>query len=260
MLKKRLIGVITVKNDWAVQSFGYSNYLPLGKPECLIENLDRWGVDEILIQVIDRSANNKGPDFNLIKRLGKLGLKTPLIYSGGIRSLSDGLNIIRLGADRIAVDFLLHKDLSVLKELSNKLGAQAIIASIPISIYKNKITWLNYITKTSETFPESVLSLLESKVISEAMLIDWSNEGAFKGFDYRLIDLFPLNNIPLILFGGISEKLQIKKLLNLTEVSAIAIGNFLSYKEHSVQSYKEALVNLSLRQAYYESKSNVTSN
>ena len=40
MLKKRLIGVITVLNGWAVQSFGYKNYLPLGRPEVLAKNLE----------------------------------------------------------------------------------------------------------------------------------------------------------------------------------------------------------------------------
>ena len=50
MIRKRLIGVITVKGGWAVQSFGYARHLPLGRPEILAENLDRWGADEILVQ------------------------------------------------------------------------------------------------------------------------------------------------------------------------------------------------------------------
>ena len=47
MVKKRLIGVVTIRNGLAVQSFSYSSYLPLGNPLCIIQNLDRWGVDEI---------------------------------------------------------------------------------------------------------------------------------------------------------------------------------------------------------------------
>ena len=35
MLKKRLIGVVTVRRGWAVQSFGYKRWLPLGRPEVL---------------------------------------------------------------------------------------------------------------------------------------------------------------------------------------------------------------------------------
>ena len=58
MIKKRIIGTVVVKNGIAVQSFSYGKYLPLGKPEIIIKNLDRWGVDEILINVIDRSKKN----------------------------------------------------------------------------------------------------------------------------------------------------------------------------------------------------------
>ena len=68
MLKKRLIGIVLVKDGWAVQSFGYRRCLPLGKPECLVENLDRWGADEIFVLNIDRSTDNIGPDFELLKK------------------------------------------------------------------------------------------------------------------------------------------------------------------------------------------------
>ena len=75
MLNKRLIGVVTVINGLAVQSFGYKRYLPLGKPEIAAKNLDRWGVDEILLQC--RSFDSKlTSDFALLERVGKTGLST----------------------------------------------------------------------------------------------------------------------------------------------------------------------------------------
>ena len=58
---KRLIGIITVLNGWAVQSFGYKKYLPIGRPHIIAENLDRWGADEIIILSIDRSRHSLGP-------------------------------------------------------------------------------------------------------------------------------------------------------------------------------------------------------
>ena len=45
MKKKRLSALIVVKNNIAVQSFNYNSYLPIGRPDILIENYDRWGVD-----------------------------------------------------------------------------------------------------------------------------------------------------------------------------------------------------------------------
>jgi imidazole glycerol-phosphate synthase subunit HisF len=260
MLKKRIIGVVTVKNGWAVQSFGYRRYLPLGRPEHLVENLDRWGADEILVQVIDRSIEGLGPDFDLLARLGALGLKTPLIYSGGIRSMSDGVKLVQMGADRIIVDTLLHQDLPSVKELSEHLGAQALIAALPMSWQKDTLQWLNYRQSTSAPLSEALLKLIDSGIISEVLIIDWLNEGNRNSFEMELIERFPLSNIPLIAFGGVNEYSQMKSLLVKPNITAIAIGNFLSYRENAIQKYKEALVGMPLRGATYEATFSMLSN
>ena len=253
MLKKRLVGVVTVKNGWAVQSFGYRRYLPLGKPECLVENLDRWGADEILVQVIDRSAVSFGPDFDLLERLGALGLGTPLIYAGGIRSVTDGVKLIQSGADRIVVDALLHDDLLPIRGLSERLGAQALIASMPLSWQREGLEWMDYRFQTSTPISDEVLSLIQSGVISEVLISDWQHEGRPSGFEQKLVEEFPLLDVPIIAFGGISEHEQMSALLQSTSVAAVAIGNFLSYREHAIQKYKEALTAMPLRLSTYES-------
>jgi imidazole glycerol-phosphate synthase subunit HisF len=247
------VGVVTVKNGWAVQSFGYRRYLPLGKPECLVENLDRWGADEILVQVIDRSSANLGPDFELLKRLGSLGLGTSLIYAGGIRSVSDGVELIQLGADRLVVDALLHEDLSAVRGLSERLGAQALIASMPLSWQEERLVWMDYRNKFSTTISDEVLSLLQSGVISEVLIADWQHDGCQCSFEQKLVSEFPLKGVPIIVFGGISEQEQIRELMQSLEVAAVAVGNFLAYQEHAVQKYKEALTGMPVRLATYES-------
>lgn len=260
MLKKRLIGVITVKNGWAVQSFGYSRYLPLGKPECLVENLDRWGVDEIFVQVIDRSAKNLGPDFDLLARLGAIGIETPLIYAGGIRSMEDGIRLVQLGADRIVLDSLLHDDLRSVRCLSERLGAQALIASVPLAFQGANLEWLDYRTRSSSPLSENVLSLIEAGVTSEVLVSDWRHDGVPGGFDKKLVEYFPLKDVPVIAFGGISEDEQMRKLMQSTRIAAVAVGNFLSYREHAVQNYKEMLMGLPLRPATYESTNSLITN
>lgn len=253
MLKKRLIGVVTVKNGWAVQSFGYRRYLPLGKPECLVENLDRWGADEILVQVVDRSAANSGPDFKLLERLGALGLETPLIYAGGIRSVLDGTKAVQLGADRIVIDALLHEDFLSIRGISERLGAQAVIASLPLAWQGNGLEWLDYRSHTSSPIPGEVLGLIQSVVISEILIADWRHEGVPGGFDLKLIEEFPMMDVPIIAFGGLSQPEQMKAILQSDRVAAVAVGNFLSYREHAIQNLKEVLKGMPLRHATYES-------
>ena len=255
MLKKRLVGVITVKNGWAVQSFGYSRYLPLGRPECMAQNLDRWGADEILVQIVDRSVTCLGPDFNLMRRLGELGLGTPLIYAGGIRSVPDGVKLVQLGADRIVVDALLHQDLLPIKQLSENLGAQAVIASLPISWLKGRVAWYDYRKRISKPISNELSNAINTGDISEVMLTDWTHEGLPYGFDQQLIEEFPLKEVSIIAFGGLTDIDQMKTLFQNSRVSALAVGNFLSYREHAIQKIKEKLVGCPLRLASYKSTS-----
>jgi cyclase len=235
MLKKRLIGVITVRQGIAVQSFGYKKWLPLGSPEALAKNLDRWGVDEILISCIDRTSCELGPDFNLLEKIGRIGLSTPLIYGGGISNGEEVLGLIKAGADRVVLDSMLFNGFSELIKLSKIVGAQALIAALPLSIERDKVKWLNHKTKELHN-PNDVLPIIN--YVSEILIIDWKNEGGFSSFDENLIHNFPIKNIPLILFGGLTSSIQYSRLLSYAGISGIAIGNSLNYSEHKVQELR----------------------
>ena len=243
-----MIGVITVKSGWAVQSFGYRRYLPLGRPEILAENLDRWGADEIIVQCIDRHGEHSGPDLQLLERLSAIGLATPLIYGGGIRNKEDGLNVIQVGADRISLDALLHDAPDQVEQLSYKLGAQALVAAMPVAIDEHgQARWYDYRKRQHLPFSAGILELLRSGTISEAMIVDHFNEGADAGFDMRLVDTLELNSISLIAFGGISRAHQISVLLAQPKVVGVGIGNFLSYREHAIRLFKQQLGGAPLR-------------
>lgn len=254
MIKKRLVGVVTVRDSIAVQSFGYGRYLPLGKPEVLVENLDRWGADEILLQCIDRTPAGTGPDFQLLEKVGRKGLSTPLIYAGGIGSIEDGVRAIQAGADRVCVDALLHDAPAAAAGLAERLGAQAIIACLPLACTSSGVLWRDYRTGADEPLPRTVTELLASRMVSEVLLVDWRHEGTPRAFDLRLIDAFPVSDVPLIVFGGLSDAAQLRAALASPRVVATAVGNFLSYREHAVQEYKRALAGLPVRAAAFESR------
>jgi cyclase len=253
MLKKRIVGVITVRGGWAVQSMGYCRYLPLGRPEILAENLDRWGVDEILIQCIDRTLLGLGPDFELLQKIADRGIGTPLVYGGGIATEADATAVIVRGADRILVDaaFYAHPDL--IRRASAILGAQAVIASVPLVKPENPRLW-DYRERRELTLPSICSDLLTENVVSEMLVIDTANEGTPASFDIRLLDAPFLRGCCLIPFGGISENDQIETLLRMPSVSAVAIGNSLNYREHAVQKLKHAAQIMPIRAPYFLSE------
>ncbi len=251
MLKKRLIGVIAVRDGLAVQSFGYRRYLPLGRPDILAGNLDRWGCDEILVLGIDRSRRGLGPDIGLLKQLAAMRLSTPLIYGGGIRTVEEAAMVVHHGADRVCVDAALHHDAQPIRDMATLLGAQALIGAFPLSRGDAGLQWLDHRKGVSQAFGSNHLGLFEEGVISEALVIDCLHEGQVAAFDTELVTRFPLRNIPLITFGGISEPAQAAALLSLPQVSAVAVGNSLNYSELSVQRFKQHAPSLLVRPATY---------
>jgi len=251
MLKKRLVGVVTVKDGWAVQSFGYRRYLPLGNPEVLVQNLDRWGVDEILLQCIDRSQTGLGPDFDVLKKVSKLSIATPLIYAGGISQRGDAVKVINSGADRIMVDAMLSDSPEALEAVARDLGTQAVIAHLPARVSTDGLVALDYRKSSEQPLGERIKSL-PIDWISELMVSDWRNEGSSGRFDERLLDVTRHIDKPLIFFGGISQARQIQRILAFPQVVAVSVGNFLNYKEHAVQALKHQLTDSRVRGPHYE--------
>ena len=254
MLKKRIVGVITVRNGLAVQSFGYRRYLPLGRPEILAENLDRWGVDEILIQCIDRTKFGLGPDFDVLRNIAGRGIGTPLIYGGGISTAADAIAVISQGADRILVDASFYAQPEVIRSVSVTLGAQAVIASVPLSVQDGVPALWDYLAGRNVAWPSNCSALLAEHMVSEVLVIDKMHEGSPAAFDMRLLEAPFLRGSCLIPFGGISEHTQIETLLRMPSVSAVAIGNFLNYREHEVQSLKRAVQAMPIRTPYFSSE------
>jgi cyclase len=165
-----------------------------------------------------------------------------------------------LGADRVVVDALLREDLSIIDELSERLGAQALVASLPLSWQEESLWWYDYRKRLIQLISNEVREIVQSGVVSEVLITDWQHEGKAEGFDQQLLDHLPLNNVPVIAFGGISSAQQMHELLQLPAVVAVAVGNFLSYKEHSTQAFKENLPGAPLRLATYHSKYSLIAN
>tara|TARA_Y100001970_G_C13945332_1_gene705357 strand:+ start:56 stop:808 length:753 start_codon:yes stop_codon:yes gene_type:complete len=245
MLKKRIIGNVIVKNNFVVQSFNYKNYLPIGKPEFVIENLDNWGVDEIAIVVIDR--DDQGPDYDLLDKINNYKIKTPLIYGGGIKNKDQANKVINYGVERIMLDSIVYESPDNIMGIYSLLGSQALILSLPIIREENQVYFYNY--KTRKNFSiNKIKNILSEDFFSELVLIDVQGEGGNLGFDKYLSNyLKTITDIPFILFGGIANSKHVKDCLIDDKISAVMIGNSLNYKEHRIYHLKKDIKDLWLR-------------
>lgn len=246
MLKKRIIGTVIVRKNIAVQSFKYKSYLPLGTPKIIVENLDNWGVDEIVLLVIDR--DNKGPDFELLKKLKSCKISTPLIYGGGIKTEQQANKVINHGVERIILDSIIYENIDNLEKIYRSLGSQALLLSLPIVRENNKINFYNYTKKTFQYSKKNIKDILSKNIFSEIVLVNVNGEGGVDGFDELLFEYMKkITNTPFVLFGGISKNKDIVDCLKLENVSAVMIGNSLNYKENGIYHLKKDISEFYIR-------------
>ena len=247
MLRKRLLGTVVVRQGWAVQSFGYRRWLPLGKPECLVENLDRWGADGIVVLEIDRG--DQGPDLGLIERLGALGLSTPLTYGGGLRNEADARSAVRAGAERLVLDTVLRENPAAAKEMAQVVGVQALVAALPL-VRDRQGDVMHWQHHRRELAPISlaIRELILEEAVSEVLAIDVDGEGEGQGFDTALIEAVEeLGLLPVLAFGGLCKAEQIRPLLIRPRLSGVLVGNALNYREHAIGQLKAGLSDQPLR-------------
>ena len=240
MIKKRISASVIVKSNRVVQSISYRKYLPIGSIEPVVENLDRWGVDEIIIFDIDRSKNSLGPNYDLIKAISSIPISTPLAYAGGINNYKDAIRVISSGSERVIVDNLFFKNPKNIKNISNAIGSQALLLALPLTINKNGIFHYNYINKKSKLL--DLPKILDLKpYFSELIIIDYLSQGFDSKFDIGLLEIFNENDIDLVCYGGIGVSELSSQILATKNVKSIAFGNILNYGELKFQEIKKSI-------------------
>lgn len=246
MLRQRLLAAVTVNSGRAVQSMGYKRYLPLGDVACVVENLDRWGADGIIVLSIDRQ--HQGPDLKLLNRLSKLKLSTPLTYGGGIRNAAQALAAVQSGAERLVIDRALDESSAQIAEMAAAVGRQALIASIPLHRDPDGTVnhWQHW-KKASHPLKAWLQSSQWHCHVSELLTIDVDADGSLKGPDPSLWASLNKLGLPLLAYGGFSKACQIESMLKQPGVAAAVIGNALNYQEDSIRMLKDQLSGLPLR-------------
>ena len=250
MLTKRLIATVLVRDGWVVQSFGFTRRLPIGRPETVVENLDRWGVDGIAVISLDQ--RNHGPDLGLVERICKMGISTPLTYGGGIRNERDARLIIEAGAERIVIERCLRKGADAVKAIGDAIGKQAVIGSLPvISDYCGASRALKMrINDTGgvEDLDSNLVEVISGGLLSELLVMDVESEGGSDTFQEHLLDLVgEICVSPMLAFGGISSAASISPLLKRKDTVGVLVGNSLNYREHAVQSLRDMLRGMPVR-------------
>lgn len=255
MLKKRIIGVIVVYNGIAVQSIGFSRYLPIGRPEIVAEYLSNWGVDEIAVADIN-AYKKASPNVELVRRLSSC-CYVPLTYGGGIRTVEDMIVTVQAGADKVMINQAFLSSPELVSMGAERLGVQCITVSVDsIRDQKNRARVYDYVSRSATEKLVVDLALEAQRLgAGEIFLNSPERDGSKTGFDLELArDVANAINIPVTICGGVGTVSHFADGLSIERISAVAAANFFNYTEHSVAHTKQCLIQtyeMSLRHDSY---------
>ena len=154
----------------------------------------------------------------------------PVSYGGGVESLEDINNLIKIGCEKISLNSKSH-DMIFMKNAVKTFGSSSIIASIDVIKRDNVIYCYDYLKNKSSTQKiEDRISQLDTCEIGEYLINFVYKDGTMSGFDREfIIEISKLTNSQITFCGGASSYKNICDILT-SGVKSLAAGSLFIYQ------------------------------
>jgi cyclase len=100
-----------------------------GDPVECARRYDAEGADELVFLDITASSDARPIVLDMVRRVAD-SVFLPFTVGGGVRSLDDADQLLRAGADKVAVNTAAVADPALLQRLAHRFGAQAVVLAI----------------------------------------------------------------------------------------------------------------------------------
>lgn len=125
----RVIPCLDVDNGRVVKGVNFENLRDAGDPVELAARYDAEGADELTFLDVSASKAGRGTMLEVVRRTAEQ-VFIPLTVGGGVRSVADADELLRAGADKISVNTSAIARPELLRELSERFGAQCVVLSV----------------------------------------------------------------------------------------------------------------------------------
>jgi imidazole glycerol-phosphate synthase subunit HisF len=232
MLRIRVIPCLLLSEGGLIKTVKFDQPKYIGDPINAVKIFNDKEVDELIFLDIDASKKKGEPDYDLIAHLATECFM-PFSYGGGVSSIEQIKKILRLGVEKVVINYSALQNLDLIKSASVYFGSSTIIGAVDVK----KDFWGGYKVydhvkkKTTTLNPIEHVKALEQAGVGEIFLNNVDRDGTFKGLDHGLIS--SINKViktPLIVCGGVASVQEIKELVLETSISAVAAGSLFVFQ------------------------------
>lgn len=202
--RHRIIPCLTLQHFDLVKTVGFKKPRYIGDPINAVRIFNEKGVDELCILDITATKEHREPDIPFLHEIAGEAF-VPLGYGGGIKTVDQAREIVRMGFEKVILNSLLFDNPDEVRRIIELVGEQSVVASID---YKYDILRKTHVVthcgcdKTGMTVSEA-LKYAERIGAGEILLTSINAEGSMKGYDIECIkEVSDEVKIPVILNGG----------------------------------------------------------
>lgn len=235
----RLIARLDIKGPNLIKGIHLEGLRVIGAPCDYALKYYQQGADELLYIDCVASLYGRNHLAEVIRHAAR-DVFVPMTVGGGIRSVEDATDILRAGADKVAVNTAAVANPELITKLAQRFGSQCVV----LSIEAKKVSpghWEAYTENGREKTGLEVVEWARTAVsmgAGEILLTSVDKEGTRKGFDIELLEAVTAKvGVPVIASGGMGKP---EDALYAAKggVDAIAMASVLHYNITTVQQVR----------------------
>ena len=129
MLSIRICLCLDVKDGRVVKGVNFVNLRDAGDPVEIAAAYEKEGADELIFLDITASHEKRDIILDVVARTAEK-VFMPLTVGGGVRTLDDIRNLLKAGADKVAINSAAVKDPAFVQKAAKRFGSQCIVVAI----------------------------------------------------------------------------------------------------------------------------------
>lgn len=239
----RLIARLDIKGPALIKSIQLEGVRKIGDPNAFATRYYEQGIDELIYMDVVASLYERSKLIDLVERTAEQ-VFVPITVGGGIRSVEDARELLRAGADKIAINTAAINNPVMITDIARVLGNQCVVLSIEAKSTGSE-RWEAYCDGGREHTGRDVVEWAKEGQklgAGEILLTSVDREGTQRGLDMDLLrEVTSAVDIPVIASGGVGKADHLIDAAQQTDTAAFAMAHVLHYDKYTVGDLRNAL-------------------
>ena len=238
----RIIPCLDIQNGKVVKGENFIRLKEVGQPLELAKKYNIQQADELVFLDITATNQNRETLVELASKVAK-EIFIPFTVGGGISSCRLAANIIKAGADKIAINSAALKNPELLTQISEQFGSQCVVLAVDVK--KQGSNWIVFSNAGKKNTGRDAIEWIaeaQQKGAGEILLTSMDQDGTKNGYDNDINCLISEKfSIPLIASGGCGELSHFLDGVTKGKADALLAASLFHYDTFTIRQVKEFL-------------------